>query len=195
MADSNIMLAQASPPGSSDFALVASQVPPREDANAFPPFDTQYWAPQIIWLILLFGVLYIAMSKFGLPRVARILDERRGRLDADLGGARTARKKAEDEQAAYEHLLASARERAQTEGQAKHAELAAKSAATRKTLEAQLNDKLAAADQQIAETKTRAMANVSTIARETAAAIAERLLGRSVDAGVVDRAMSDTTKS
>lgn len=196
MAESHILLAEAAvSSGSSGVGVTSAQVPAGEAGNAFPPFDTQYWAPQIFWLIILFGVLYLGMSKLALPRIASILDERRKTLDGDLAGADAARRKAEEEASAYEKSLADARARAQGEVQSQQAQLAAKSEAERKKLEAQLNEKLAAADSQIAETKAKAMANVSVIARETATAIAEKLLGRTIDQGVVDRVLSETSKS
>ena len=50
--------------------------------------------------------------------------------------------------------------------------------ATHKQLEAKLHEKLAAAEQSIASTRTAAMGNVRSIAAETAAAIVERLIGK-----------------
>ena len=46
-----------------------------------------------------------------------------------------------------------------------------------KRLEAQLHERLAAAEQSIARTRSAAMGNVRAIAADTAAAIVERLIG------------------
>jgi F-type H+-transporting ATPase subunit b len=56
--------------------------------GAFPPFDTSNFAPQLVWLVLIFGVLYLLMSRLALPRVATILSTRETTIGADLDAAR-----------------------------------------------------------------------------------------------------------
>ena len=149
--------------------------------NDFPPFDTQYWAPQIIWLAIVFGALYLLMSRLALPRVAGILEARAKTIANDLDTAHKARADADAASAAHERQLAEARAKAQATAQETQARLAAESDARRKTLEADLSAKLAAAEAQIAETKSRAMTNVDEIARDTAAAIVEHITGVPAD--------------
>ena len=64
-----------------------------------------------------------------------------------------------------------------------------------KRLEAQLHERLAAADQSIAQTRTAAMGNVHSIAADTAAAIVERLIGKRPDADEVTAALAASRKS
>jgi F-type H+-transporting ATPase subunit b len=66
-------------------------------------------------------------------------------------------------------------------GQEAHQKLAGETEAKRKTLEGELNVKLAAAEAQIADTKAKAMANVDAVARDTAAAIVEHITGKPAD--------------
>lgn len=60
----------------------------------------------------------------------------------------------------------------------------------RKTLEAGLNDKLAAAEAQIATTKAQAMSSVAGIATDTAGEIIKHITGKSVDASALARAVA-----
>ena len=80
--------------------------------------------------------------------------------------------------AAYEKSLADARGRAQSIAGATREKQAAEADAAQKQLEAKLHDKLAAAEQSIASTRSSAMGNVRSIAAETASAIVERLIGK-----------------
>jgi F-type H+-transporting ATPase subunit b len=71
---------------------------------------------------------------------------------------------------------------------------AAAADATRKTLEGELNVKLAEAEKSIAATKQAAMANVRAIAEDTARAIIERLIGSAPSDKAVAQAVADVLK-
>ena len=79
--------------------------------------------------------------------------------------------------AAYEKALADARARAQTIANETRDKQAAAADARRKTLEGELNAKLAEAEKTIAATKQAAMSNVRGIAEDATRAIVERLIG------------------
>jgi F-type H+-transporting ATPase subunit b len=145
--------------------------------HAFPPFEAQHFPAQLLWLTLTFILLYVLMSRVALPRIGAILAERRRRITEDLAAARRFKEQSEAANAAYQKSLADARARAQAIANETRQRQAAEAEATNKRLEAQLHEKLAAAEQSIAATRTAAMGNVGSIAAETAAAIVERLIG------------------
>ena len=127
--------------------------------------------------MLTFLLLYALMSRIALPRIGSIFAERSKRISDDLAAANRFKEQSEAANAAYQKSLADARTRAQGIANATREEQAAQAAATNKRLEAQLHEKLAAAEQSIAATRTAAMGNVDSIAAETASAIVERLIG------------------
>jgi F-type H+-transporting ATPase subunit b len=181
LAEPTIVLAQAEPHGAAPHAA-GTETPGHAAAQSdFPPFDPQYWAPQIIWLAIVFGALYLLMSRIALPRVSGILEMRRAKIEGDLATAHKARADADLAAAAHDKQLADARAKAQETAQQTQARLTAEGDAKRKALEADLNAKLAAAETQIAATKTRAMTNVEEIARDTATAIVEHITGTPAD--------------
>ena len=53
----------------------------------FPPLDAGTFAPQLIWLALTFGLLYLLLKRFYLPRVGEVIEERRERIQRDLAQA------------------------------------------------------------------------------------------------------------
>jgi F-type H+-transporting ATPase subunit b len=148
-----------------------------EGHRAFPPFEAQHFPSQIFWLAVMFLLLYLLMSRIALPRIASIFAERSKRIGDDLAAAQRFREQSEAANAAYQKSLADARSRAQGIANETREQQAAAAAATNKQLEAQLHDKLAAAEQSIAATRTAAMSNVGSIAADTASAIVERLIG------------------
>lgn len=157
--------------------------------GAFPPFASETFASQVIWLAIAFGLLYYLMSRIALPRVAGILETRGAKIASDLQAAQ--RMKAESDAAvvAYEASLAQARSRAHDIATAARDVVSAEAETTRKSLEAELAVKLAAAEAQIHATKTSALGNVRAIAADAASAIVERLTGKAPPAGSVDSAV------
>jgi F-type H+-transporting ATPase subunit b len=170
-----------------------TQVP--GEKHTFPPFDSQHFPSQVFWLALSFILLYVLMSRIALPRIGSIFAERSKRISDDLAAANRFKEQSEAANAAYQKSLADARARAQGIAAETREQQAAQAAATNKKLEAQLNEKLAAAEQSIAATRSAAMGNVGSIAADTAAAIVERLIGTTPAAGDVTAAVAEVSKS
>ena len=149
---------------------------------AFPPFQAESFAGQLIWFAIAFGLLYYLMAKFALPKIGAVLHERAERIGSDLDEAQAMRRQAEEAGEAYETSLQQARDKAKGIAQEMRDKLGAESDARRKELEAQLAEKIAAG------TKA-AMANVRDIAGEAAGAIVERLTGQSADKPAIEAAL------
>ena len=162
--------------------------------HAFPPFQRENFASQLVWLTISFVLLYVLMSKIALPRVGAILAARQKHIDDDLAAANDFKAKSEAAHAAYEKALADARSRAQTIAAETRDKQAAEAGATNKRLEAELHQRLAAAEQSIASTRTAAMGNVGAIAVDTASAIVERLIGAAPADHEVSAAVNEALK-
>jgi F-type H+-transporting ATPase subunit b len=145
--------------------------------GSFPPFDRETFPSQLFWLVVCFVLLYLITARLVQPRVAGIMDSRKNRISGDLAEASRLKTEAEQAIAAYEKALADARTRAQTIASETRDRLQAEAERNRKSLEQQLNARLAEAEKTIAATKSAAMANVRGIATEAAAAIVTRLTG------------------
>jgi F-type H+-transporting ATPase subunit b len=159
--------------------------------RVFPPFDHTTFASQLLWLVITFGVFYVLMQKVLVPRIGGILETRHARLAQDVDEA--ARLKAEADAAVetYEGELAAARAKANAIGTAARDSAKAKAEADRLAIEASLSEKMKAAEARIAEIKTKAFADVGTIAEETATAVVEHLVGGSVASADISAAVAE----
>ena len=160
----------------------------------FPPFESQHFPSQLVWLAISFVLLYALMSRIALPRIGGIIAARSKVISDDLAAAERLREQSNAAQAAYEKALADARARAQAIAGATREQEARKSEDLHKRLEAELHDKLAAAEQSIAKSRSAAMGHVRAIAAETAAAIVERLIGQRPRDDEVAAALGDAGK-
>ncbi len=165
-----------------------------EGHGAFPPFQAQHFPSQLVWLTLTFVLLYVLMSKVALPRIAANLADRNKRISDHLAEAQSLKDQSDAANAAYEKALADARNRAQAIANATRQKQTAEADAAQKRLEAQLQERLAAAEQSIAATRTSAMGNVRTIAADAASAIVQRLIGTSPSEQDVAAAVGEIAK-
>ncbi|MEM9734596.1 MAG: F0F1 ATP synthase subunit B [Pseudomonadota bacterium] len=163
------------------------------DAGAkapFPPFVTDTYASQLLWLAITFGLFYVLMSKVALPRISGILETRSGRIAQDLDEANRLKEESDAAIAAYEQDLADARKNAH--GIAQQARDAAKAEldAKRADVEASMAERVAEAEKSIASIKSEAMAEVGSIAEDTTQAILDQLLSGKVTKADVAKAVA-----
>jgi F-type H+-transporting ATPase subunit b len=76
-----------------------------------PQLDPKYWASQAFWLILIFTILYISISKFYLPKIKDNLDNRENKIKEDLENASKFKKQSETKLKEYESILENAKKR------------------------------------------------------------------------------------
>lgn len=162
--------------------------------RAFPPFQKDTFASQLVSLLIAFVALYLIVSRIALPRVGSVLDERQNAIDGDLAAAQKLKDESDSALKAYESELAAARSRAQAIGAETRDKLNAAADAERKTLEERLSIKLADAEKTIAATREAAMSNVRGIAADAAAAIVQQLTGMRPDGKAVEGAVEASLK-
>lgn len=158
-------------------------------AKVFSPLDPGTFVPQLVWLALTFGLLYLLLKRLILPRVGEVIEERRERIERDLMTAEKLKVETEQALANYEQALAEARTRANALTKEMHGRLTAEIDKERMKLDAEIARKLADAEARIGQSKGRAMEGVGEIAGVTAGAIVARLLGREVSRDEVQRAL------
>jgi F-type H+-transporting ATPase subunit b len=142
-----------------------------------PQLNPLDWAPQLIWLLITFGILYLLMVYVALPRIGAVIDARAAHIAKDLATADKLRRETEEAIAAYEQALAEAKQKAHAIVEEGRAKLKAETAAERAKLDRRLGKKSAEAEARIAEAKNSAMREVNAVAADVAADIVRRLIG------------------
>jgi F-type H+-transporting ATPase subunit b len=146
-----------------------------------PQLDFSTFAPQVIWLAIIFVVLYVLMNGWGLPRVRAALEARRQRIEGDVAKAAQMKNEAEAVIAAYERALAEARAQAQATVRDTIERLNAAAAERQRALAQALAAETTAAERRIAAAKQEAMAGLREVAVEAARAAALKIAGTELD--------------
>ena len=161
---------------------------------AFPPFESETFASQLVSLAIAFVALYLIVSRIALPRVGKQIDARKAAIEGDLGEAQRLKNEADSAIKLYERELAEARARAQAIGAETRERLNAQAETERKSLEERLTAKLGEAEKAIAATRQSAMSNVKDIASEAASALVQQLTGQTPDTSAVQSAVQASLK-
>lgn len=163
-------------------------------SGGLPQLNTHDFAPQLIWLAVMFTLLYFIVSRVALPRVGEVLAERRDRINRDLEAAGKLKSDTDQALADYEKALANARAKASGIAKDTRQSLADETNAERAKVEADLAAKLQAAEKRIADTKTKALTSVNDIAADTASAVINKLIGQNVSLDDVKAAIAARAK-
>ena len=152
-------------------------------------FNTPLTISQVVWGAIIFGVLYIVLSRTGLPMVASVLNERATKISQDLNEARAAKSRADAGMAEATQATAKARSESQAAINAALEDAKKSAAAQAETLNARLEQQLHNSEAQIAQARASAMSALRQVATETATTLVTRLTGSAPAAGRLDSAV------
>jgi F-type H+-transporting ATPase subunit b len=152
-------------------------------------FKTPLTISQVVWGAIIFVVLYIMLSRTGLPLVASVLEERATTIAKDLDEARAAKARADDGMRQADEATAKARAESQAAINAALDEAKTAAATQAEVLNTRLEKQLQESERQIAQARASAMSALRQVATETAATVVTRLTGKEPDASRLDSAI------
>ena len=148
------------------------------EGAGLPQFEFQHWAGQMGYLLILFAILYLLMSKVFAPRMRRVFDEREQTISDAVGAARQVQAEAAGQAEQAKAEVEAARTSSRAMATAAKTRVAEEARARADAEEAVVADRIAAAETAIGKTRDAAMTHVASIASDAAAAMVERLTGK-----------------
>ncbi|MBI1211984.1 MAG: F0F1 ATP synthase subunit B' [Alphaproteobacteria bacterium] len=209
MAETALLYVNAAPPEDLPPAPADSGIPPLPDSPVtsattevpvehkvgLPQLNVETFAGQLFWLAVSLIVLFLVISRLGVPKIGGVMAARAGRIKGDIDAAADSKRKSEEALARYEKALADARARALKIGddmrKVSQDEADAKNAAEAERVAAET----AKAEARIAEMRKAAMANVATLAGDVASEIVSKLTGEAAPASDVSNAVRSALKT
>ena len=119
-----------------------------------PQLNPLDWGPQLIWLVITFGILYVLMKRIALPRIGGVIEARKARISGDLAEAERLHRETQEAIAAYEQALAEAKQKAHGIADQGRAKLKAEMAEERAKLDGELGAKAAEAEKRIEKARS-----------------------------------------
>jgi F-type H+-transporting ATPase subunit b len=149
--------------------------------GGMPQLNFHDFAPQLVWLLIAFVVLYLIMSKLAVPAIADTLEKRQARIQGDLDAAEKASEDTRALVAAYEKRLADAREEARRLQRERNEADSAAAIARLTELADKLNGRIDEAEKRIAGQRAQVMEGLEDMAHDIAADVYSKLSGQPAD--------------
>ena len=147
---------------------------------SFPPFDPWHFPSQLFWLAILFGALYIALSRFILPKLGGVIENREDTIADSLDEAARLNEQSKEAQHQQDVALAEARAKARETADKAREKVEAEIAAETAKVDAEIAERLTEAEARVQTLRSNAMQNVEQIATSATQAMLGRF-GISVD--------------
>jgi|TARA_B110000259_G_scaffold172071_1_gene204166 F-type H+-transporting ATPase subunit b len=160
-----------------------------------PQLDPTYWASQAFWLILIFSLLYLTLSKMFLPKIKESIDDRENKIKDDLDEAQKLKSIAEEKLKDYEITIENAKKEVQKIIVESKNKLSVEIQNKKKKIEKEIEIEVKEAEQEIVKLKENSLINISTISEEVTSKVIEMVSGEPLNQSSIKAAVSESTKN
>ena len=175
-------------------ALVAINTNLYSAEAGMPQLDPTYWASQAFWLILVFTILYISISKFYLPKIKDNLDNRENKIKEDLENANKFKEQSEAKAKEYGVII----ENAKKEVSRIHFEskniLDKDIQSKKKAMEKEIEKEIFKAQKEILELKKNSISSIQSISGNIVSNIIENISGDKLNESSIEATVDDISK-
>ena len=150
-----------------------------------PQLDFSTFLPQIFWLFISLSFLYIVLSRYALPRVSDVIEERKDIIAQDIDSAK---EYSEESEKAIEELnlkLSEAKTSSQNLINKSLQDIKEDSEIKKSSLIKEINNEISEAEGEIKEKKETALAEISSISESLAIEMLESLSVGEIDKGKI----------
>ena len=159
-----------------------------------PQLDPTYWASQAFWLILVFTVLYISISKFYLPKIKDNLDNRENKIKEDLENANKFKEQSESKAKEYDFILENAKKVVLKIHFESKTLLDKDIQSKKESMEKEIDKEILKAQKEISELKKNSISSIQSISANIVSNIIENISGDKINEGSIKATVEDISK-
>ena len=159
-----------------------------------PQLDPTYWASQAFWLILVFTILYISISKFYLPKIKDNLNNRDNKIKEDLENASKFREQSEAKLKEYKTILENAKKEVSKIHFESKNNLDKDIKSKKDVIEKEIENEILKANKEIVELKKNSISSIQNISENIASNIIESISGDKLNESSVKAMVEDISK-
>ena len=159
-----------------------------------PQLNPEFWISQIFWLVAIFSILYLIISKIFLPKITYSIENRKSRIINDLDEAQKLKEKAEGKLNEYNLIIENSKKEAKKIIEDNKKKLAKDIEEKKKHFDGEIEKELEATEKEIKNLKKNSLPSITEVAAKTSAEIMREVINVEVNESNVLAIVNDIVK-
>ena len=164
------------------------------ETGGMPQLNPEFWISQIVWLVITFGILFIVLSKFILPKISDNLETRKSQILENIENAEKQREESEKKLKEFDKIIVESKNKAKNLFNDARQKVLDDVNKKKAALEKNIDDEVNAAEQEIDQLKKSSHEKITKIAIETSSDLVKQLIGEEVNNSSVSAIVEEQTK-
>ena len=162
--------------------------------EGMPQLNPEFWISQIFWLTIIFGSLYILLSKLILPKISNNLETRKSQIAENIEAAEKQRNDSDQKLKDYEKIINNAKIEAKNIFNQAREKILRDINNKKKGLEKKIDEEIDKAEKEILDFKKKSPEKINKIAIETSADLIKQIIGAEVNNSNISAIVEDISK-
>jgi len=162
--------------------------------EGMPQLNPEFWISQIFWLTLVFGSLYVLLSKLILPKVSNNLEARKSQIAENIEAAEKKREESDQKLKDYDKIIKDAKSEAKNIFNQAREKILRDINIKKESLEKEINEEVKKAEREILDLKKKSPEKINKIAIETSADLIKQIIGAEVNNSNISAIVEDVSK-
>ena len=164
------------------------------ESGGMPQLNPEFWISQIFWLTLTFGLLYIFLSKFILPKISQNLETRKSQILENIETAGKQKDESETKIDDFEKIINQSKLEAKKYFNEAKQKIIEDINKKRLDLEKEIDNEIKSAEDEIKKLKNSSGGKIKKIAVETSSELLKELIGEEVNNSSISAIVEDQSK-
>ena len=161
------------------------------ESGGMPQLNPEFWISQIFWLTITFGILYVLLSKFILPKISANLEIRKSQILENIEAAEKQREDSEKKIKEYGKILNDSKIEAKNYFNQAREKIIKDINFKKESLEKEINEEISKAETEIKDFMNKVPEKVNKIAIDTSADLVKQLIGADVNNSSISAIVAD----
>ena len=163
-------------------------------SEGMPQLNPEFWISQILWLTLVFGTLYVLLSKFILPKISNNLETRKSQIVENIEAAEKQREESDQKIKDYENIINEAKIEAKNIFNQAREKILKDINNKKESLKKEIDEEIKKAETEILVLKNKSPEKINKIAIEISADLIKQIIGAEVNNSNISAIVEDISK-
>tara|TARA_Y100000590_G_C15566582_1_gene956886 strand:+ start:161 stop:748 length:588 start_codon:yes stop_codon:yes gene_type:complete len=162
--------------------------------EGMPQLNPEYWISQIFWLTVVFGSLYMVLSKLILPKISDNLESRKAQIAENVDSAEKQRENSDQKIKEYDKIIHDAKIEAKNIFNKARENILRDINSKKEILEKEIDEEVQKAEEEIIDLKKKSPEKINKIAIDTSADLVKLIIGADVNNSNISAIVEDVSK-